>query len=65
MRTGSVQARYTHITPVTRRRLLAGLTELSEASLDTRMQLAERSPVSVPDRLFAERNWSGCLGGLR
>ncbi len=33
---GSVQARYSHITPVMRRRLMDGLTELSDAAPDSR-----------------------------
>jgi hypothetical protein len=52
---GSIQARYTHITPVMRERLLAGLTELWEAALDARLQLAERSPVAVLDGLLVAR----------
>jgi Bacterial regulatory proteins, lacI family len=52
---GSVQARYTHVTSVMRRRLLVGLTDLWVAALDARMQLAERSPVAVLDRVLVER----------
>lgn len=52
---GSVQARYSHITPGMRRRLLDGLTELWEAALAERRALAPRSPVAVLDRLLIAR----------
>jgi integrase len=38
---GSIQARYTHITPIMRQRLMSGLTELWESALDARSLLAE------------------------
>jgi integrase len=49
---GSVQARYTHITPGMRQRLMDGLTEQWQASLDTRLALHPRSPVAVLDDLL-------------
>jgi integrase len=49
---GSVQARYSHVTPAMRRRLLDGLTELWQAALDERRALAPGSPVAVLDRLL-------------
>ncbi|MGP8300173.1 LacI family DNA-binding transcriptional regulator [Streptomyces inhibens] len=52
---GSVQARYTHITPEMRQRLMAGLTAEWEASLDARLALCARSYLPVLDRLLRER----------
>jgi hypothetical protein len=52
---GSVQARYSHVTPAMRMRLLEGLTELWEAAMDERRALASRSPVAVLDRLLTAR----------
>jgi hypothetical protein len=52
---GSVQARYSHITPDMTRRLLDGLTAQWEAALDTRRRLSPGSPVPVLDRLLKER----------
>jgi integrase len=52
---GSVQARYSHITPVMRQRLLDGLTEQWEAALDARRALAGHSPVLTLDRLLIAR----------
>jgi integrase len=52
---GSVQARYTHVTPEMRRRLLAGLTEQWEAALDARRVISPGSPVAVLDRLLRGR----------
>jgi len=49
---GSVQARYSHVTPVMRARLLAGLTELWEAALHARREMHEGSPVTVLDDLL-------------
>ncbi|MFD8998607.1 LacI family DNA-binding transcriptional regulator [Streptomyces abikoensis] len=49
---GSVQARYSHITPGMRRRLLEGLTEQWEASLDDRLAMCPRSQVRVLDALL-------------
>jgi hypothetical protein len=55
---GSVQARYSHVTPVMRRRLLDGLTERWEAALQERRELAPGSPVAALDRLLSMR-WTG------
>ena len=52
---GSVQARYSHVTPEMRRDLLEGLTGMWEASLDARRRLAAGSPVRVLDALLRER----------
>jgi integrase len=52
---GSVQARYSHVTVQMRRRLMAGLTQLWEASLDTRAAINPYSPVAVLDRLLSDR----------
>jgi hypothetical protein len=52
---GSVQARYSHITPVMRRQLLDGLTRLWVAALDVRRALYPRSPVDVLDRLLTAK----------
>jgi hypothetical protein len=49
---GSVQARYSHITPDMRSSLLKGLTQQWEAALDARRALRPRSPVAVLDRLL-------------
>jgi hypothetical protein len=49
---GSVQARYSHITPDMRSRLMEGLTEHWESALDARRALHPRSPVAVLDRLL-------------
>jgi integrase len=52
---GSVQARYAHITSGMTQRLLDGLTDLWEAALDARRTYSPGSPVSLLDRLLAER----------
>jgi hypothetical protein len=52
---GSVQARYSHITPDMIRRLLDGLTARWAAALDARRDLSPSSPVAVLDRLLRER----------
>jgi hypothetical protein len=52
---GSVQARYDHITPSMRRRLMEGLTRLWEEALDARLAMCPRSPVVVLDALLRER----------
>ena len=51
---GSVQARYSHITPAMTDRLLAGLTELWESALRERAGMNPGSPVAVLDRLLKE-----------
>ncbi|MFG2114389.1 LacI family DNA-binding transcriptional regulator [Streptomyces sp. NPDC048718] len=52
---GSVSARYAHVTPGMRRRLMAGLTEQWEAALDARLAMCRRSPVRVLDELLRTR----------
>lgn len=52
---GSIQARYTHVTPGMRAQLLDGLTGLWVAALDARRALAPRSPVKVLDRLLTAK----------
>lgn len=49
---GSISARYTHVTPPMRRRLMANLTRQWERSLAARRELSPRSPVSVLDALL-------------
>lgn len=49
---GSVQSRYSHVTPGMRGRLLDGLTELWESSLEARRALNPRSPVGLLDALL-------------
>ncbi|MFC4943240.1 LacI family DNA-binding transcriptional regulator [Pseudonocardia sp. GCM10023141] len=49
---GSVQARYSHVTPVMRTRLMDGLTEVWEAALTQRREMSEGSPVTVLDELL-------------
>jgi hypothetical protein len=49
---GSVQARYSHVTPEMRRRLLADLTAIWVEALDARWHMHSRSPVGVLDRLL-------------
>ena len=50
---GSVQARYSHVTPGMRGQLLAGLTQLWEASLNARAGISPALP-SVSPRRAAE-----------
>ena len=52
---GSVQARYSHITPAMRRALLDGLSERWESALDERRAMSPGSPVDVLDRLLRAR----------
>jgi ABC-type phosphonate transport system ATPase subunit len=52
---GSVSARYAHVTPGMRRRLMLSLTEQWEASLDARRAMSPRSPVAALDRLLLGR----------
>ncbi|MFJ3173039.1 LacI family DNA-binding transcriptional regulator [Streptomyces roseus] len=52
---GSVQARYSHITPDMRRDLLSGLTGMWEGALDVRRRMAPGSPVTVLDALLRAR----------
>jgi hypothetical protein len=51
---GSVQARYSHITPAMTDRLLCGLTEQWESALRERVAMNAGSPVAVLDRLLRE-----------
>ncbi|MTE20178.1 LacI family DNA-binding transcriptional regulator [Streptomyces sp. TRM43335] len=52
---GSVSARYAHVTPGMRKRLMAGLTEQWEAALDARLTMSPHSPVRVLDVLLRAR----------
>jgi integrase len=52
---GSVQARYSHVTPGMRRQLMAAFTQLWEASLDARAAINPHSPVSALDDLLRAR----------
>lgn len=49
---GSISARYAHVTPGMRKRLMLGPTEQWEASLDARRSMHPRSSVAVVDRLL-------------
>jgi len=49
---GSVQARYSHVTPGMRQRLLDGLTQIWLASLERRRTMNSGSPVAVLDALL-------------
>jgi hypothetical protein len=49
---GSISARYAHVTPTMRNRLLAELTILWKTSLDERRAMNPRSPVGVLDALL-------------
>jgi integrase len=49
---GSVQARYSHVTPEMRRRLLEGLTDVWNAALKARRAMSAGSPVAVLDALL-------------
>jgi integrase len=52
---GSVSARYAHVTPGMRKRLMAGLTAQWEAGLDARLAICSKSPVQVLDALLRAR----------
>ena len=52
---GSIQFRYSYVTPKTRQRLMADLTEVWEASLQARWDLAAGSPVATLDALLKPR----------
>lgn len=52
---GSVSARYAHVTSGMRQRLMRGLTEQWEASLDARRAMCPTSPVAALDRLLRGR----------
>jgi hypothetical protein len=49
---GSVSARYAHVTPRMRKRLMLGLTEQWETALDARLALRPISPVGVLNELL-------------
>lgn len=56
---GSVSARYAHVTPGMRRRLMAGLTEQWGTALDARLAMYPTSPVrALNDLLCARRDAS-------
>ncbi|MFF6874658.1 LacI family DNA-binding transcriptional regulator [Streptomyces sp. NPDC012474] len=52
---GSVSARYAHVTPGMRERLMLGLTQQWEAALDARLALCPTSPVRVLNDLLRAR----------
>ena len=52
---GSVSARYAHVTPGMRKRLMLGLTDQWEATLDARLVMSPTSPVRVLDALLRAR----------
>ncbi|MFK0113661.1 LacI family DNA-binding transcriptional regulator [Streptomyces sp. NPDC091217] len=52
---GSVSARYAHVTPGMRERLMVGLTEQWETALDARLVLSPTSPVRVLNDLLRAR----------
>ncbi|MBT2425163.1 MULTISPECIES: LacI family DNA-binding transcriptional regulator [Streptomyces] len=52
---GSVSARYAHVTPGMRKRLMIGLTEQWEAALAARLAMSPTSPVHVLDALLRVR----------
>ncbi|MDH6216678.1 LacI family DNA-binding transcriptional regulator [Streptomyces pseudovenezuelae] len=51
----SVSARYAHVTPGMRQRLMLGLTEQWETALDARLALSPTSPVRMLNDLLRER----------
>ncbi|MFD3561920.1 LacI family DNA-binding transcriptional regulator [Streptomyces sp. NPDC058686] len=53
---GSVSARYAHVTPGMRKRLMAGLTEQWEAALDARLAMSPTSPVRALNELMRARS---------
>lgn len=52
---GSVSARYAHVTPGMRRRLMLGLTEQWESALDARLAMCPTSPVHALNGLLRAR----------
>ncbi|WP_079056373.1 LacI family DNA-binding transcriptional regulator [Streptomyces caeruleatus] len=52
---GSVSARYAHVTPGMRQRLMLGLTQQWETALDARLALSPTSPVRVLNDLLCVR----------
>jgi integrase len=61
---GSVQARYSHVTPAMRHRLMNALGEQWEASLEARRAMAPGSPVAALDALL-KRSPTGDPGRAR
>jgi integrase len=55
---GSVSARYAHVTPGMRKRLMLGLTEQWETALDARLVMSPTSPVRVLGDLLRARRES-------
>jgi hypothetical protein len=55
---GSVQARYSHVTPEMRRRLLDGLTQFWSAALERRRAMNGGSPVAVLDVLLKNKDFA-------
>jgi hypothetical protein len=54
-----VQARFSHVTPEMRRRLLDGLTDLWTAALEKRRAISGGSPVAVLDALLKGSGQAG------
>jgi hypothetical protein len=52
---GSVSARYAHVTPGMRQRLMFGLAQQWESALDARLAMCPTSPVRVLDGLLRVR----------
>ncbi len=55
---GSVSARYAHVTPGMRKRLMLGLTEQWETALDARLAMSATSPVRALSDLLRARGVS-------
>ncbi|MBP2068747.1 hypothetical protein J2Z30_009829 [Streptomyces iranensis] len=55
---GSISARYAHVTPGMRKRLILGLTEQWETALDARLAMSTTSPVRVLGDLLRARSES-------
>lgn len=56
---GSVQARYSHVTPRMRARLMDALTEQWEEALEVRRAMALGSPVAALDALLGPHRTTG------
>lgn len=52
---GSVSARYAHVTPGMRKRLMLGLTKQWETALDARLAMCSSSPVRALNELPQQR----------
>jgi hypothetical protein len=59
---GSVSARYAHVTPGMRKRLMLGLTEQWEAALDARLAMSATSPVRSVHRENCTSGGLVCVG---